>query len=478
MRGLNAENIAKAVGANAYVVEGGIVRAAEKSDLPENEASGVVIDSRLCEKNYVFVATKGERVDGADYIGSCFEKGALLAITERTPSEGAADGLWLVVGNSLTALKRLAAFYREIMKEVRIVGIVGSVGKTSTKELTAAALSAKYSVLATKGNLNNEIGVPLTLLRIGDEHEVAVVEMGISDFGEMSRLGAMVRPDVVLFTNIAPCHLEKLGDLWGVLRAKTEIFGYIKENGIAILNNADTMLRTIREVRGTQLYFYGPDSAMTAENVREEAGTGSVFEAVYDDGGEKERFEVRLGIPGSHMIGNALGALLAAKLMGVDCSAAAKGIEAVKTSDTGRSVRETVDGVDYINDAYNASPLSVKAAIDLLAAEQKRKVAILGDMLELGNEECKLHAEIGEYAAKKGVNLLICAGKLSKNTAEGYGKDALWFESTDELVSSGALPIMKGDTVLIKASHGMHFEKIVSALRDGSLKILKQDADR
>lgn len=494
MRGLTVGNIAKAVDAKIYAVEGGIPKEGP-GVLPEREASAVVIDSRLCEKDCVFVATKGERVDGADFIGSCFEKGALAAITERTPETGAADGIWLVVEDSLKALKKVAAFYREKMRDVKIVGIVGSVGKTSTKELTAAALSSKYNVLATQGNLNNEIGVPITLLRIRDCHEVAVVEMGISDFGEMSRLGAMVRPDVVLFTNIAPCHLEALGDLWGVLRAKTEIFGYLKENGMIVLNGDDRMLRTISDVRGANLYFYGSNSCMRAENIENIGTEGSRFDAVYDNGEEEERFEVRLCLPGAHMIGNALGAALVARLLGVGSEDAAKGLGTVNPSNTGRSVRETIDGIDFINDAYNASPLSVKAAIDILSGAPGRKVAILGDMLELGSDECKLHAEIGEYAAKKGTDLLICAGKLSENTARAFEKTicddsdgsgekedrrdplkngerkSLWFEGTDELVGAGELPLKKGDTVLVKASHGMHFEKILSAVKEGRIKL-------
>lgn len=484
MRGLTVENIAKVLDACVYKVEGSVPRR-ENLALPAKEASAVVIDSRLCEEDCVFVATKGERVDGADFIGSCFEKGALATVTERTPVEGSADGIWIVVDDSLKALKKLAAFYREQMSNVKIVGIVGSVGKTSTKELTAAALSTKYSVLATQGNLNNEIGVPITLLRIRDCHEVAVVEMGISDFGEMSRLGAMVRPDIVLFTNIAPCHLEALGDLSGVLKAKTEIFGYLRPKGAVVLNGTDAMLRTIGEVRGADLYFYGPDSCMKAENVRDEGIEGSFFEAVFDDGNDSERFEVRLNLPGSHMIGNALGAALVARLLGISGNDAAKGLETVSSSKTGRSVRETVDEIDYINDAYNASPLSVKAAIDILAAVKGRKAAILGDMLELGKDECRLHEEIGEYAASHGVDVLICAGKLSKNTIEGFenivsgndtpkvkgDKRTFWFESTDELTASGKLPLKKGDTVLIKASHGMHFEKILTAVKEGRIKI-------
>lgn len=473
MRGLTVKNIADAVGANAYVVRGGSpVKAGD--DLPATEASAVVIDSRLCEKDCVFVATKGERVDGADFIGSCFEKGALAAITEREPSEGSEDGIWLVVKDSFDALKKLATYYRSLMSEVKVVGIVGSVGKTSTKELTAAALSVRYNVLATQGNLNNEIGVPLTLLRIRDCHEVAVVEMGISDFGEMSRLGAMVRPDIVLFTNIAPCHLEALGSLDGVLKAKTEIFDYIREGGTAVLNGADEKLRSVTSARGAKLLFYGPGTCMRAEKVVDEGIEGSRFEAVFDDGTDSEQSEVRLALPGAHMIGNALGAALVARLMGVSVSEAAEGLGSVSPANTGRSVRESFEGIDYINDAYNASPLSVRAALDILSGVKGRKVAVLGDMLELGEKECELHAGIGEYAARKKVDLLICAGRLSKNTADAFkkaGGEVLWFPGTDELVGSGTLPLKKGDTVLIKASHGMHFERILKAVQEKILRV-------
>ncbi|MCR5828953.1 MAG: UDP-N-acetylmuramoyl-tripeptide--D-alanyl-D-alanine ligase [Lachnospiraceae bacterium] len=470
MKGLTPGNIAKTIGAEIYVIKNGQPRAASASGLPEKEASAVVIDSRLCERDCIFVATKGERVDGADFIGNAFEKGALAVVTERTPAERAADGIWFVVKDSFQALKKLATFYREQMSNVKIVGIVGSVGKTSTKELTAAALSAGYSVLATQGNLNNEIGVPLTLLRIRDEHEMAVVEMGISNFGEMSRLGAMVRPDAVLFTNIAPCHLEALGNLWGVLRAKTEIFDYVKEGGSIVLNGRDPILATIANIRGANLYFYGSEhSNMKAGKIKECGMDGSEFDAVFDDGTERESFNVSLKLPGEHMILNALGAALVAKLFGVGCSEAARAMSSVKPSDTGRTVRETINGIEIINDAYNASPLSVRAAIDILSEAKGRKVAILGDMLELGSDECRLHFETGEYAAKKGIDLLICAGKLSENTVKGFGKESLWFETTDALTDALPLPLKKGDTVLLKASHGMHFEKIFAAAKEGKL---------
>ncbi len=292
MRNMTIQSIAEAV-------DGKLMNIA-KSDLSK-EASCVCIDSRLIEEGGIFVATRGQRVDGHSFIGQVFEKGALAVICEKMPSKP--KGACIVVEDSFIALKKLAAYYRSQIS-VKVVGIVGSVGKTSTKEMIASVLSAHYNVLYTEGNYNNEVGVPLTIFRIRDGHEVAVIEMGISDFGEMDRLGGIVRPDIVVFTNIGPCHLEQLGDLDGVLRAKTEIIQHMPANGILVINGQDEKLATIDDEKAghRRILRYGKESKrddVYASEINNLGLEGSSFTANFPDG---SHYEMKASLPGYHVV--------------------------------------------------------------------------------------------------------------------------------------------------------------------------------
>jgi len=417
MKALTIENMCRACGGEL------IGNAAD-----DREASCVVIDSRKMEPGGVFIATKGEQVDGHSFIPQVFENGALAVVCEEAPADAA--GPCIVVRDSFKALTAIAAFYRKQLS-CRFIGITGSVGKTSTKEMTAAVLGQKYKVLYTEGNYNNEIGVPLTILRIREDHECAVVEMGINHFGEMSRLTALVHPDIALITTIGECHLEALHDRDGVLKAKTEIFEGMSDDGIAVLNGEDDKLRTVSR-KGT--VFYSLDD-----------GLDTSF------------------IPGRHMQLNAHGAAAVGRLLGVDddkITEGLKGFQAMK----GRGGIVKCPDYNVIDDCYNANPTSVKASIDMLCETfASGRVAILGDMFELGKNEAAFHASVGAYAKEKGVEELIAVGALSKNMAEAFG-DVRYYESTDALIA--ALPGMdlKGKNILVKASHGMHFEKVIEAL--------------
>ena len=244
MKHMTLEHIAQACG--------GLFRGADEER--EREVAGIVLDSRRVESGFCFIATRGERVDGHDFIGQVLQKGALCVICERVP-EGV-SGNFIIVKDSLQALQDVAAYYRKTL-QIPVIGITGSVGKTSTKEFIAGVLSRKFRVLRTEGNYNNEIGVPLTLLQIRPEHEIAVVEMGINHFGEMRRLSRMARPDVCVLTNIGECHLEFLGSREGVLRAKSEIFEYMQEYGMVYLNGDDDMLRNIERVKNRRPVTFG-----------------------------------------------------------------------------------------------------------------------------------------------------------------------------------------------------------------------------
>lgn len=437
------------------------------------EVSGVVVDSRKVEKDFLFIATVGERVDGHDFINSSFEKGALAVICERIPAEP--KGCCILVKDSFQALKDIAKWYR-MQLTIKVVGITGSVGKTSTKEFISSVLSKKYNVLKTEGNFNNEIGMPLTILRIQDEHEVAVLEMGISDFGEMHRLSEIAKPDICVITNIGQCHLENLGSREGILKAKTEIFDFMNENGRVCINGDDDMLATIKDVKGYQpvRFGLGTSNEIYATRIKSKGLFGSICEIHL--GGEI--IHANIPLPGEHMVFNALAATSVGSLLGLSEEEIAQGIASVKPLG-GRSNIIHHENYTIIDDCYNANPVSMKAAIDLLSMADTRKVAILGDMGELGSNESALHQEVGGYVAGK-TDLLICIGKLSRYMYEGAAQalhkakveentqidsKLYYFETREEFILQIPSLILENDTILVKASHFMGFEQIVEALQ-------------
>ena len=461
MRNMSLNAMCEAVGGKLYY--------AEKAGKIK-EAADVVIDSRLVGLGSVFVAVVGERADGHDFIDEVFQKGAMAVIAMKLPNK--AKGPVILVEDTLCALKELAEYYRSQLT-IKIVGIVGSVGKTSTKEMAAAVLSAHYNVLKTEGNLNNEIGVPLTIFKIRDAHEVAVIEMGISDFGEMDRLGAIVRPDIVIYTCIGPCHLENLGDLEGVLRAKTEVIPYMPENGTLILAGADEMLGKIDEKQagGRKIIHYGKESKrddVYASGIENLGLEGSKFTANFPD---DSHYEMMVPLPGYHMVDNAIAASALGYVLGLNLEEIRRGMQSV-TALSGRGHLIHTNKYMIIDDCYNANPKSMKAAIDTLLYAIGRKVAILGDMFELGEDAKMLHEEVGDYAAGCGVDSLIFVGTLAKHM---YEKARLhndieirYFPNRELLIkalSDESKEILKeGDSILVKASHGMGFAQLVEWL--------------
>ena len=433
MKNMTLANIAKAVNGSLHNAEQHV----------GEEAAGVVLDSRKVEAGYVFIATKGERVDGHTFIDTVFEKGALGVICEKAPENP--KGSYILVEDSFQALKDVAAFYRKQLN-IKVVGITGSVGKTSTKEFIAATLATHYQVLKTEGNFNNEIGLPLTVLRIRDNIEVAVLEMGISDFGEMHRLSSIAQPDVCVITNIGQCHLENLGTRDGILKAKTEIFDFMQPEGKVCLNGDDDKLVTVTED------YVNQGLAGSTANIHREGRT----------------FGVKIPLPGEHMVYNALAATAVATVMGLSDEEIAGGISSVEPVG-GRSHVIHEDKVTIIDDCYNANPVSMKAAIDLLSMANTRKVAILGDMFELGNNEKALHEEVGTYAAYHKIDCVICVGNLCRHMYDGVkavesDSRAYYFEDRDIMLEHLGEILQTGDTVLVKASHGMHFEEVVKQI--------------
>ena len=424
----------------------------------KQEVTNVVIDSRKIEPGGLFIATKGERVDGHSFIGQVIEKGALAVVSEQELPD--ADSPYILVKDSFTALKQIATFYRQQLS-VHVVGITGSVGKTSTKEMIAGVLSAKYRVMKTEGNFNNEIGLPLTILRIREEDEVAVLEMGISDFGEMSRLTQMAKPDISVITNIGQCHLENLKTRDGILKAKTEIFEGMNEHGKAVLNGGDDKLRTVKLVKGHRPYYFN-DPSCYADHIVSHGIFGTSCEIHMD--GELIRAEIK--VPGQHQVTNTLAAVRVAKLLGLDMEQMTRGIASVvPIAGRNRIIQE--GNYTLIDDCYNANPVSMKAALDLLSLADTRKVAILGDMFELGENSDMLHSGVGSYANGK-TDLLICIGENAKHIYDGAKEAGVeyvyYFRDKESFLQEKENRLQAGDTILLKASHAMAFESLIKEL--------------
>ena len=442
---------------------GGIYHGTKETGIREIES--ITTDSRQAAEGCLFVAVKGERVDGHDFIPSVFEKGAACVVCEREPEHP--SGSWIQVKSSLQAIKDMAEFYRKQL-DIQVVGITGSVGKTSTKEVIASVLSEKYRVLKTLGNFNNELGLPLTVFRLREEHQIAVLEMGISDFGEMHRLSKIAKPDICVITNIGQCHLENLKDRDGVLRAKSEIFDFMQPEGRIVLNGDDDKLSAVQEVKGVNPLFFGVESGreIYADEI-EPRGLKGIRCRIH--AGE-ESFGVQIPIPGFHMVLNALAATAVGISMGLTTEQVKSGIEKLQSLGGRFHMIEKGDML-IIDDCYNANPVSMKASLDVLKDAERRTVAVLGDMFELGENEASLHREVGVYAGEKGINLLICTGELSSHMAEaairaGGCETVVHVPNLERLMEVLPRLVQGDDTILVKASHGMHFEKVVELLSE------------
>lgn len=439
----------------------------DESALPK-EVSSVVIDSRKAEKDSLFIAIKGSRVDGHDFIPRVMEQGALCSVSEL--DLGDVPYPYIRVNSCAQAIKDIAEHYRRSL-DIKVVGISGSVGKTSTKEMIASVLGQKYHVLKTQGNFNNEIGLPLTVFNLREEHEVAVLEMGISGFGEMSRLAKVARPDVCVITNIGVAHLENLGSRDGILKAKTEMFAYMNPEGTIILNGDDDKLSGFVPENGIAPVYFGLDSSCPfhAEHVISQGLKGTQADFITP----KSRFSAHIHIPGDHMVYNALAGIAVGYALGMTDEEIARGIEAGATIAGRNNIIET-DRYTIIDDCYNANPASMKASLEVLSCADTRTVAILGDMFELGADSERMHYETGVHAAETGTDVLICIGELSAATARGaeetvknkeLSTEILYFATKEDFYDKAETILHTKDTILVKASNGMRFTEIVEYLK-------------
>lgn len=430
----------------------------------KSSITNVTMDSRKVSEGSLFVAIKGERVDGHDFMNDVFEKGATAVLCDHIP-EGI-TGPCILVGNTVKGLQDLAEWYRKTL-DVKVVGITGSVGKTSTKEMISAVLSEHFKVQKTIGNYNNEIGLPLTVLSIEPETEIEVLEMGISDFGEMRVLSKVARPDICVITNIGQCHLEFLHDRDGILKAKSEIFEYMNPKGRIYLNGDDDKLRTLKKVNDIKPVFFGfaLTNAAHPSCVESLGLKGTRMQVVLKD----TEFDAEIHMLGNHMVSNAMAASSIAHDLGMSNEEIVRGLYKAETIDGRCNLIPRKEGY-IIDDCYNASPSSMKAALETLKLAKGRTVAVLGDMFELGEDSDKMHADVGRYAVKIGIDKLICVGDNCKHmyaaAMQENGKIGLgYYSSLDSLLMNLKLEFKDTDNILVKSSHGMGFAKLVEALK-------------
>lgn len=418
----------------------------------------ICTDTRKITPGCLFIAIKGENFDGHDFAAKAIESGAKAVICEKDCGLG---GSQILVENTRLALLDLAGHYRSKFN-IPVIGITGSVGKTTTKEMTHAVMSSKYNTLKNEGNLNNEIGVPLTLFRLDETHEAAVIEMGMSGFDEISRMTKAVRPDVAIICNIGVSHIEKLGSREGILKAKLEILHGMKENAPVILNGDDDMLVTADA--GTHpVIYYGVENVNSFFKAFDI--TSKESETEMSVGSANGSGRVSLPFPGRHNVYNALAAVAAGMQFGISVQDGLNALRGYVPAGMRQRINKKC-GITFIEDCYNASPDSQAAALAVLAGmNAKRTVAVIGDMLELGEVSRDAHYGVGKKAAENRIDAVFTYGERSLETANGAKDggvaDVRSFNDKAELSKELSSFLKEGDAVLFKASRGMKLEDII-----------------
>jgi UDP-N-acetylmuramoyl-tripeptide--D-alanyl-D-alanine ligase len=421
--------------------------------------SSVSTDSRTLLPGELFVALRGPSFDGHGFIELAAERGAAGALVSEAGDFPVSS---LKVRDTREALGQLAALNRKYFSG-RLVGITGSSGKTTVKNMLGAILRQRAPTLATAGNLNNEIGLPLTLLQLQQQHRYAVIEMGASRAGDIAYLCELASPDVAVLLNALPAHLEGFGDLAGVAKAKGEIFASLGKEGVAIINADSEFAPLWREIaQGSRSleFGYSEGAAVTAREVVDRGVFGTSFRMV---SGRMEAV-VELPLPGRHNVLNALAAGAAALAVGMELPDIASGLASLRPEPGRMQVTTTDSGLVVVDDSYNANPGSVKAAIDLLTGCAGRKVLVLGAMAELGADSERLHEDIGCYARERGVDELWLAGAETLATARGFGEGAWHCAGLPQLLEKLRDRFGNGDLVLVKGSRSAGMEAVVTAL--------------
>ncbi|MDR1629579.1 MAG: UDP-N-acetylmuramoyl-tripeptide--D-alanyl-D-alanine ligase [Oscillospiraceae bacterium] len=437
---------------------GGELRCADTS-LREVEIQAVFTDTRFPMQHGLFIALRGERFDGHDFIKDLEHTSAAAVLSEEAISTPLP---LILVKNTGKALLDLASYYRSLFS-IPVIALSGSVGKTTTKEMLSCVVGERFRTLKTAGNLNNEIGMPMTLLRMESFHEAAVIEMGMNHFGEISRLSKCAKPTMALITNIGVSHIEYLGSRENILKAKLEILEGTQQGAPVILNGDDDLLSTAG-ITGFQTIYFGihnPSSQVRACHIVEENGHTSFLADIFGT-----RQEITLPTVGIHNVYNALAACAVGSLLEIPPEKIASALKSYVPAGMRQRMKQ-IGGVQVVEDCYNASPDSVKAAINVLSSMRGgKKIAVLGDMLELGDYSKTAHGLSGDYAAKAKVDLIFTYGERSKETAKaamaGGVKRVYSFTDGETLAEMLAETVEDGDAVLFKASRGMQLENVMN----------------
>lgn len=426
----------------------------------EDKFTGICTDTRKVDPHDLFISLVGEKFDGHDFIEQAMAKGASGIITSRLDIVIPPNMTVILVNDTLQALQRLAWFHRKRFN-IPIVAITGSTGKTTTKDMVAAVLASKLNVLKTAGNFNNEIGLPLTLLQLTAEHEVAVVEMGMRGEGQIRELANIALPTVAVITNVGETHIELLGSIENIAAAKAELLEVIPESGLTILNADDHYVQAMAEKVASRVTLFGLEQGtLRAEEIRTDV-QGMNFRCHSIQG------NIPMSIPtvGKHNVYNALAAIAVGLELNLSFDEIRSGLSNFNASPMRLHIEAMGDYV-VINDAYNASPMSMLAAIDtLLEVATKRKVAVLGDMLELGHIAATAHRQIGEKLAQCNIDIVVTVGELANHIAQaaidGGVTKVIPCENHEEAQEALKKVLEPGDTILIKGSRGMKMENMV-----------------
>jgi len=426
--------------------------------------SGISTDSRQASADSLFIPIIGEKHDAHDFIGDAAGNGCRCFLISRDgmPAGAGKNASVIKVDDTRKALQDLAKYYLNELG-IRTIGITGSTGKTSTKDMTYAVCSTRYRTGRNLGNFNNDIGMPLTILGFAEDTQIGVLEMGMDKFGEIDELSAIAEPGIAMITNIGVSHMESLGSRENIFRAKMEITNHLRSEDVLIINEGEDFLKRENVCGDYRLISTGSGD-----------GNDIIISEINDRGIDGIEFKLTCGsevqdfilpVPGRHNAGNASLAVAAGMELGITMKEAAAGLAEMQLT-RGRMTVIDAGGVRIIDDTYNASPDSVRAALDLLAAtEGERRIAFLGDMYELGNNTEDMHRQTGRYAAEKGIDRVIAVGELARNIAEGAGASGTYYENKDICPAEDI--VRTGDVVLVKGSRGMAMEEIVKRLSCG-----------
>ena len=431
---------------------------------PDQTITGVETDSRAVHPGDLFVALPGEKTDGHKFIPGALEAGAVACLTQQAPEKPLPGKCYLLVEDTMAAIGQAAKAYKAKFP-IPVIGITGSVGKTTTKEMISAVLGAQFRVLKTPENFNNDIGTPLTLLGLGPEHQAAVIETGMNHFGEIRYLGEMVRPDIAVISNIGDAHIEYLGSREGILQAKSEIFENLKPEGLAVLNGDDALLNTLDLPFRTVRCGRSEHCDVRVTDMADHGVAGITCTIV----SPRDTYHLTIPAPGEHMAYSAAIAVAVAEELGEDREAVARGAASYEPTGSRMRVVRLAEGRLVLDDCYNANPQSVTAALEILAkTECGRKVAVLGDVGELGDLTEQAHYNMGALAAMLGIDEIVAIGTKAEKIADGAaqsGGSVTHFATKEEAVRTLTELLGPDTAMLVKASHNMHFGWLVEQLK-------------